>query len=210
MKPLIIALLFIVSMNSSAQDSSLKPEPCTVQGIVTAVATRAPLKSARVALRAVPPEDQSSKQGPGDGLFKEITDANGHFIINGVPPGKYQFSAGRTGYVPGDYCLDGGPPKATLVLQPGEKLDKAEFRLSRTAVIMGRVTDETGEPIAGVYMEADSAGTRMGDRFLHDPFRIAVTNDLGEYRINDLPPGSYYFSATDSGTSVQGMHLADR
>jgi protocatechuate 3,4-dioxygenase beta subunit len=204
MKPLIIALLFIVSMNSSAQDSSLKPEPCTVQGIVTAVATRAPLKSAWVALRAVPPEDQSSRQGPEDGLFKEITDANGHFVINGVPPGKYQFRAGKTGYVPGDYSLDGGPPKATLVLHPSEKLDKVEFRLSRTAVIMGRVTDETGEPIAGVYMEADPTGTRMGDSFPEDPFRFAVTNDLGEYRINDLPPGSYYFSATDSGTSVWG------
>jgi protocatechuate 3,4-dioxygenase beta subunit len=182
----------------------MEPEPCTVQGTVTAVATHAPLKSAWVALRAAPPGDQSSKQGPEDGLFKEITDANGHFVINGVPPGKYQFRAGKTGYVPGDYCLDGGPPKATLVLHPGEKLDKVEFRLSRTAVIMGRVTDETGEPIAGVYMEADSAGTRMGDRFLEDPFRVAVTNDLGEYRINDLPPGSYYFSATDSGKSVWG------
>jgi protocatechuate 3,4-dioxygenase beta subunit len=211
-KPLLIALLFIASMNGSAQDpakqptqdSSVEPETCTVQGTVLATATGAPLKSAWVALRAVPPEDQSSKQGPEDGLFKEITDANGHFVINGVPPGKYQFRAGKTGYVPGDYCLDGGPPKATLVLHPGEKLDKVEFRLSRTAVIMGRVTDETGEPIAGVEMEADSAGTRMGDSLLEDPFRFAVTNDLGEYRINDLPPGSYYFSATDSGSSVQG------
>jgi protocatechuate 3,4-dioxygenase beta subunit len=203
MKPSIIALLLIVSMNSSAQDASLKPELCTVQGRVTATATHAPLKSAWVALRAVQPEDQSTKQGPEDGLFKEITDANGHFVIN-VPPGKYQFRAGKTGYVPGDYSLDGGPPKATLVLQPGEKLDMVEFRLSRTAVIMGRVTDETGEPIAGVEMEADSAGTRMGDSLLEDPFRIAETNDRGEYRINDLPPGSYYFSATDSGSSVQG------
>jgi len=204
MKQPLIALMFIASMNCSAQDSSAKPAACTVQGTVMAADTGAPLKSAWVALRAVPPEDQSSKQGPEDGLFKEITDANGHFVINGVPPGRYQFRAGKTGYVSGDYRLDGGSPKATLVLHPGEKLDKVEFRLSRTAVIMGRVTDETGEPIAGVYLEADSAGTRMEDTVLHDPFRFAVTNDLGEYRINDLPPGSYYFSATDSGTSVWG------
>jgi len=204
MKQPLIALIFIASMNCPAQDSSLKPETCTVQGIVTAVATHAPLKSAWVALREVPAEDQSSKQGPEDGVFKEITDANGRFVINGVPPGKYRFRAGKTGYVPGDYSLDGGPPKATLVLHPGEKLDKVEFRLSRTAVIMGRVTDEAGEPIAGVYMEADPSGTRMGDRILEDPFRFAVTNDLGEYRMNDLPPGSYYFSATDTGTSVWG------
>jgi len=202
MKPLIIALLLIVSTNSSAQDSSLKPEPGTVQGTVTAVATRAPLKSAWVALTGVPPEDESSKLVSENGIFKGITDAHGHFVIAGVPAGKYKFRAGKTGYVPGDYCLDGRPPRPTLVIHPGEKLDKVEFHLSRTAVIMGRVTDETGEPIAGVEIKADSAGTRTGDRALEDPFSIAGTNDLGEYRINDLPPGSYYLSATDSGSSV--------
>jgi protocatechuate 3,4-dioxygenase beta subunit len=202
MKPLIIALLLIVSMNCSAQDSSLKPEPCTVQGVVAAVATGAPLKSAWVALTGVPPEDQSSKVVSENGIFKGITDAHGHFVIAGVPAGKYKFRAGKTGYVPGDYCLYGRPPRPTLVLHPDEKLDKVEFHLSRTAVIMGRVTDETGEPIAGVEMKADSAGTRIGDRALEDPFSIAVTNDLGEYRINDLPPGGYYLSATDSGSSV--------
>jgi hypothetical protein len=202
MKQPLIALMFIASMNCSGQDSSLKPEPCTVQGTVTAVATRAPLKSAWVALTAVPPEDQSSKEVTEDGLFKGITDAHGHFVIAGVPAGKYKFRAGKTGYLPGDYCLDGWPPRATLVLHPGEKLDKAEFHLSRAAVIMGRVTDETGEPIAGEEMAAAATGTRMGDMALEDPVRVAVTNDLGEYRINDLPPGSYYLSATDSGSSV--------
>lgn len=202
MKPLMIALLFIVSMNSSAQDSSLKPETCTVQGTVVAAATGAPLKSAWVALTALRPEVQSFKEVTEDGLFKGITDANGHFVITGIPAGKYQFRGGKSGYVPGDSCLDGGPSKATLVLQPGEKLDKVEFHLFRTAVIMGRVSDETGEPIAGVEIGAVVTGTRMGDRVLEDPSRIVVTNDLGEYRINDLPPGSYYLSATDSGSSV--------
>ena len=202
MKPLIIAVLLIVSMDSSAQDSSLKPETCTVQGIVAAVDTRAPLKSAWVALTAVTPEDQSSKEVTEDGLFKGITDASGHFVIVGVPPGKYKFRAGKAGYVPGDYCLDGRPPKATVVLQPREKLDKVEFRLSRTALILGRVADETGEPIAGVEIDAAPTGTRMGDVELEDPLRIAVTNNLGEYRIYDLPPGSYYLSATDSGSSI--------
>jgi hypothetical protein len=202
MKRLLIGLSFIISLNSSAQDSSMKPETCTVQGTVVAIATGAPLKSAWVALRAVPPKDQPSEGVTEDGLFKEITDANGHFVIAGVPAGKYKFRAGKTGHVPGDYRLDGRARKATLVLHPGEKLDTVEFRLSRTAVIMGRVTDETGEPIAGVEMDAAPTGTRMGDVQLEDPLRIAVTSNLGEYRIHDLPPGSYYLSATDSGSCI--------
>jgi hypothetical protein len=211
MKPLLAALLFIVSIKGFAQcptqpptpNASVKPETCTVQGTVVAVATGAPLKSAWVALTAVRPEDECPKKvTTEEGIFKGITDANGRFVISGVPPGKYQFRAGKTGYLPGDYCLGGRPPKPTLALHPGEKLDTVEFRLSRTAVILGRVTDETGEPIAGVEMDALVTGARMGDWVLEDPSRIVVTNDLGEYRINDLPPGSYYLSAIDSGSSA--------
>jgi len=209
-KLLLIALSFIVSMNGSAQDPStqrtqepsVNAETCTVQGTVVAFSTGVPIKSAWIVLKAVSPEDQTTKVASEDGLFKGITDDNGHFVITGLPAGKYQFRAGKTGYVSEDYRLDGGPPKAALKLQPGEKLGKVEFRLPRTAVIMGRVTDESGEPVAGVVMEADAAGTRMGDWILEDPFRLAVTNDLGEYRIHDLSPGSYYLSATDSGSSV--------
>jgi hypothetical protein len=167
---------------------------------VVAVATGAPLKSAWVALTAV--DECGFTVKTEDGIFKGITDARGHFVIAGVPAGKYQFRGGKTGYLPGDYRLGGRPPKARLVLHPGEKLDKVEFHLTRTAVIVGRVTDETGEPIAGVEMDALVTGTRMGDRVLEDPSRTVVTNDLGEYRINDLPPGSYYLSAIDSGSSA--------
>jgi hypothetical protein len=211
MKPLLAALLFIVTTKGSAQcptqqptpNASVKAETCTVQGTVAAVATGAPLKSAWVALTAVRPEDECPKKVTREeGIFKGITDAHGHFVIAGIPAGEYQFRAGKTGYLPGDYCLGGRPPKATLMLHPGEKLDTVEFRLSRTALILGRVTDETGEPIVGVEMDAVVTGARTGDWVLEDPSRIVVTNDLGEYRINDLPPGSYYLSAIDSGSNA--------
>ena len=208
MKPLLNALLFIVSIKGFAQcptqqpmpNAPMKPETCAVQGTVVAVATGAPLKSAWVALTAV--DECGFRVTTEGGIFKGITDANGRFVIPGVPPGEYQFRAGRTGYLPGDYRLGGRPPKARLVLHPGEKLDKVEFHLTRAALVLGRVTDETGEPIVGVEMNALVTGVRTGDRVLGDPSRFVVTNDLGEYRINDLPPGSYYLSAIDSGSSA--------
>jgi hypothetical protein len=210
MKPLLAALLFIVSIKGFAQCPTQPPtpnafvtrEPSTVQGTVVASATGAPLQSAWVALTAL--DECGFTVKSEDGIFKGITDAHGHFVIAGVPPAKYQFRAGKTGYLPGDYRLDGGPPKAVLNLRPGEKLDTVEFHLTRTAVILGRVTDETGEPIVGVEMDALVTGARMGDWALGDPSRTVVTNDLGEYRIIDLPPGSYYLSAIDSGSSAYG------
>ena len=77
-----------------------------------AAATRAPLESAWVALTAV--SSESSGEMTEDGLFKAITDLDGHFEITGIPAGKYQFRAGKVGYPSGDCRLEGGPPKATL------------------------------------------------------------------------------------------------
>ena len=75
-------------------------------------ATRAPLESAWVALTAV--SSESSGEMTEAGLFKGITDLEGHFEISSVPAGKYQLRAGMAGYL-SEYCrLEGGPPKATL------------------------------------------------------------------------------------------------
>lgn len=209
-KPLSLTLALIAAVGISAQDAAKQPaqepsakvETCTVQGTVVAAATGSLLKSAWVTL-SVPLKDPTTysleqlSKGPS---FKEITDANGHFVINGIPAGKYEFHAGKSGYVSQDYRADGGPPQATLELKPGEKLNKVLFRLAKAAVIIGRITDEAGEPVTGVEIDALAAGMRVTESWdLTNPGRLAVTNDLGEYRLYDLPPGGYYLVATDSG-----------
>src|SRR5882724_8725846 len=111
-KPLLIALILAITTGVTAQapakqppeDSSAKPETCTVQGTVVAAETGLLLKSAWVTLAAVPtkePPDSNGVQQVIEGpTFKEITDVNGHFVFLGVPPGKYEFHASKSGYVP--------------------------------------------------------------------------------------------------------------
>src|SRR6266852_1373667 len=137
MKPPSLTLTLIAAVGISAQEPAKQPaqepsakvETCTVQGTVVAAATGSLLKSAWITL-SVPLKDPTTysleqiNKGPS---FKKITAANGHFVINSVPAGKYEFHAGKSGYVSQDYRADGGPPQATLELKPGEKLDKVLF-----------------------------------------------------------------------------------
>jgi len=134
------------------------------------------------------------------------TDGDGHFVISGVLPGRYNFQASKTGYVPQGYRPDGNEGSQTLLdLVAGQKLEKVQFKLRRAAVILGHITDENGEPAVGVQVEVlvsapRSAGLELPSlRGQWVPIKVAVTNDLGEYRIFGLPPGSYYLAAIDSG-----------
>ena len=209
----LIALAVMIASSSAAQEPVSQParatppklESCTVQGTVVAAVSGIPLKSAQVLLAStVTAEERASNKmidlSGRSRSFTGVTDPNGHFAITGVPAGKYTVRAEKAGYVPEGYRLEGGRLTETLKLEAGDNVDKIQFQLTRAAVIVGRVTDEAGEPVAGVEIDALVSGTRMGDWTPANPGKIAVTNDLGEYRIYDLPPASYYLSATDTGS----------
>jgi len=141
----VLTISSFAAINCVAQDSpdstpKKEPETCTVQGTVLAAATGEPLKSALVVL--VDREHNDPPEG--------FTDAQGRFKITSVPAGSYHFRASKLGYVEQAYHPDGPAGTAEILnLEPGQKLDKVVFRLTRAATIIGRVTDELGEPVAG-------------------------------------------------------------
>ena len=80
----------------------------------------------------------------------------------------------------------------------------------QTQSIAGRVTDQLGEPVTGIPMQAMRyhylpGGERqlvsVGGRGMFS----MVTNDLGEFRVSDLMPGTYVLRAN---LSERGMWLA--
>jgi protocatechuate 3,4-dioxygenase beta subunit len=201
-KLFLIALALIVTINVYAQDtakqavlSSLAEAPtCVVQGKVVSAVTGEPLKSAIVQLI-----DRSHAEPP-----RAVTDSSGHFVIKGVPPGSYHFRASKVGYVEQAYKTDANGPAELLVLAAGQKLEKVLFRLNRAAVVIGRITDEAGEPVEGARILALVSRTKLGDWGYPGsvsqivPLQFALTNDLGEYRLYNLPPGSYYLAVLDN------------
>ena len=90
-----------------------------------------------------------------------------------------------------------------------QEADKIDFALPRGGVIAGRVTDELGEPLAGVRVQAMRYQYLPNGRRQLTPVNPGgifgpVTNDLGEFRLYSLMPGTYVVSAIPADTGHDG------
>ena len=136
----------------------------TLRGLVTDPAGR-PLKNAHV--------------NPGlYGQFRPnfVTDADGRFTVFGIPESRSSLSptVTRFGHVAKDRFnqpLSDGVTEVTWVLEPA-------------AEVFGRVTDDNGEPVAGVTVYAGDS------RFASNVVTPSRETDAeGRYRIRSVPPG---------------------
>jgi Carboxypeptidase regulatory-like domain len=109
------------------------------------------------------------------------------------------------GFVEQQYQAKGSDVGAVLSLKPGDKISDVLFRLTRTAVVTGRVTNEDGEAMSRVQVialrgpseEEIEDGDRSTSRRLH-AVSSAQIDGRGQYRIFGLKPGENYIKATDS------------
>jgi len=141
------------------------------------------------------------------------TDSQGAFEFSGLPAGTYrifasagQYSAGYLGIAYGGKrpAGQGGVSDmgAPIVIADGQRFDKAVIALPRGAVISGRVSDESGDPMARVqvYTLFFPAGSTRPQR----SGMSAQTDDLGQFRLYGLAPGDYAVVAEARGpTFVQ-------
>ena len=150
-----------------------QPQPtASVAGVVIDSETKAPIGRARVLLARI---DAHLSQS-----LVVIADERGAFATSQVPPGTYRVFADREGYRRGEHG-------ATLTTAAGERIANLTIALTPTAVISGRVTTESGEPLSKIYVRALSGSDVVAAE--------ARTNDLGEYRLFGLEPGGYIVSA---------------
>jgi protocatechuate 3,4-dioxygenase beta subunit len=140
------------------------------------------------------------------------TDSQGAFEFTGLPAGTYRLTASANQYYAaylgmtygakrpnGPGIQDFGQP---IELTTGQVFDKAIIGLPRGGVIVGRVTDDSGDVLSRVqvytlfYPPGSPRGQRMGSN--------AQTDDLGQFRLFGLTPGDYVLVAEARGpTFVQ-------
>jgi carboxypeptidase family protein len=87
------------------------------------------------------------------------------------------------------YSARGG---ADVVIQ---SLKNLVLRLDPTGVIAGQVSDEDQEPVSGLEVFALRINFQPGGRKQVTTSGRTVTDDLGNFRLPNLPAGSYYVSA---------------
>jgi len=125
------------------------------------------------------------------GNYTASTDADGHFRIENVVPGRYRLFLERTGFVG---VNERGLKSDTNVvtIRVGQNADGLLFRMLATAVVTGRITDEDGDPMSGVAVLAQK---KKPGKTARENVASGTTNDLGEYRLSGLFPGQYWIVA---------------
>jgi Carboxypeptidase regulatory-like domain len=158
-----------------------------ITGRVVAADTGTPIRRAQININS------------RDANFNRVvaTDGDGRYELATLPAGRYRLSVNKAGYVALEYGqarpFEAGKP---LDIAAGQLLDKIDFSLPRGSAITGRITDEFGDPITDVQVQALRYQFVNGERQLVDAGRTAQTDDLGAYRIFGLMPGDYVVRAS--------------
>jgi protocatechuate 3,4-dioxygenase beta subunit len=171
----------------SAPQAANPPGVFRIAGILIGANGGAPLNRGKVSLVEVKrPQEQISV----------ITGDDGRFEFPRVAPGKYSLRGAKHGYISAAYD-EHEQYSSAIVTGAGLDTEHLMLKLFPSAMIAGKVLDETGDPArhTGVtlYREDHQAGmtrilTRGND----------TTDDRGYYEFANLAPGTYFVSATDT------------
>jgi protocatechuate 3,4-dioxygenase beta subunit len=195
MKALSVPLLILLLARTARGQAPTPPatprkEECSVAGMVVKLAGSEPLRKAKVRLRSLEERTRA---------ISTTTDSGGGFQLRGIPPGRYNLTVSRVGFVTQTYGQKkADDPGAILTLRAGQEMKDLLFRLVPSGVIAGRILDEDGEPIPSATVSALREAYSEGKRNLFTSTTVE-TNDLGEYRLFGLQPGRYFVSAISRG-----------
>jgi hypothetical protein len=158
-----------------------------IRGVVVAADSGAPVRRAIVRINARELRDGRTT----------MTDNEGRFEVKELPAGRYTITVSKAGFV----TLQYGQRWATQPGRPidvvdGQSFDGVNFSLPRGGVVIGRLVDELGDPVAEAMVTASRYQFMRGQRRLMPASRPAQTNDLGQFRIYGLAPGDYVVAAT--------------
>ena len=150
---------------------------------------------------------------PADGRARHMARSgpNGEFCFGlSVASGQYELFAKKRGYLRTGYGSTSPLQRSTILdVRSERRLDDVTVQLTPHGVISGRIADSNDEPIDTGVVQLLSAVWLSGKR------RILVVkgtspNDLGEFRIAGLQPGTYYVRFQPQLSSVNASpHLPE-
>jgi hypothetical protein len=183
----LLLFAFIGAFIGACQAQTASTEgSAVVSGTVIDSVTHMPLKEVGVHARSFSPGRSSPQSSTA------TTDAEGHFTMDGLQPGRYVFSAGTMGYV-GQRISGGGSNGRVLVVAPDQHTTDLVIELIPGGNVSGHIKNPDGQPLPNVSVECVKYSGN--DKQLHTITAPSFTNPAGEYKIASLPPGRYYLRA---------------
>lgn len=180
------ALAFHANVDCAAQNSGADSSEAGFRIAGTAVNSLNgnPLALARIILRDVKhPQDAQSLLTGDDGRFEFR-----------APAGKYSLHGAKRGFISSDYDQHEQFSSA-VVTGAGLDTEKLVLKMAPSAVLSGKVLDESGEPVRGaavtLWHEDHATGVSRIARFRND-----TTDDQGFYEFTPLDSGTYFLSVS--------------
>src|SRR5579872_255892 len=184
----IVPFLILILLGTSvlAQTPAPPASSATIEGMVTRDPDGQPVKKALIELIG---ENQAEA-----GDYTAVTGTDGIFRIENIIPGRYHLFAERSGLLDTDKQR-GRSEGRVLTLTAGQDVKDIQIRLLAAAVIRGRVTDGDGDPLPNAEVTALRQTFVAGHKHWEQA-GAERTNDLGEYRIANLPAGNIFLSVS--------------
>jgi hypothetical protein len=181
----LFAVAFTAAQTPATPQATTSTVNYRIAGTIVSKLDGHPLARARVTVR-----DAKDPQ-----KFESVVTAeDGKFEFTGVPAGKYDLHGAKRGFIQASY--DQHEQFSTAIVT-GAGLDTEDLvlRLAPTAIISGKVLDESGDPVRSatvtLYYDDHSSGVNQIRQF-----RGAQTDDQGTYEIPGIMPGTYFLSAS--------------
>jgi len=211
---LLLTLTLTTSLAAQQQpppDNSAARKTAKIGGRVENAVTGEPIRRVNTVLR------QFGQAGAGIGVgfagqgaapLSATTDAEGKFLIENVEPGSYRLMFDRQGFVRQEYGARPNYPMGTTIqLSAGQEMTSLVIKMTPQGVLSGRVLDDEDEPLQYVQVQVMRHRYIRGKRQLA-PSGGGMTNDAGEFRISDLPPGRYWLVAIHARAMMTGQQPA--
>ncbi len=150
--------------------------------------------------------------GTDDSVFTTVTDADGHYVFDDLPPGNYQVEV--TGSLPPNVVNSHDPDTgtagdsvSTLTLGNGEDNVDQDFGYRSSSVLGDRVwwdrnldgVQDLDEPgLGGVEVTATYLGPDATLGTVDDEVFVTTTSATGDYLFEDVTDGAYVVEVTGS------------
>ena len=175
----------ILTLPASPRGDPPPAEAHTIRGRITSAETGAPISHVTVQLI-----------GEGPQRTAETTEAGG-FIFRDVPDGRYSVAAAATSKYVGLRYGQKTPqdPSLPVIVANGHQNADADIELPTTKVLTGRLVDEFGDPAPNITVVIAQNVVAAGKTRLMPLSGGTTTDDLGEFRLGNLPPGAFFLMA---------------